>query len=253
MPLFVFIVLGLIQLALMHQARLMTKYAAYKAVRAGSVNRADMMVMENAAVAVMLPLLTEMTPIAAGNAEIQPQYRVYRISNATEYASAYNDATAGRDNTAFAGKRMVEVTVCHPTVNEISPDEDFDDYRTNPMGNAGDWTPYEATKLSIQVTTYLNLYIPYANAFLWWAAYGELSGERLATMKRLRLAQEGGVNVRREVFSGQSYTLEELRAEAERGNYVMPIRGSYSMRMHSNISQNSNLPDMNECHVPMNR
>src|SRR5688572_13227446 len=58
MPLFVFTLLGLLQLGLLHQARLLTKYAAYKAVRSGSINRAKVDVMENAAIAVMLPMLS---------------------------------------------------------------------------------------------------------------------------------------------------------------------------------------------------
>ena len=56
MPLFVFIILGLLQLGLMHQAHLMAKYASYKAVRAGSLNRGDKEVMRRAALAVLLPL-----------------------------------------------------------------------------------------------------------------------------------------------------------------------------------------------------
>ena len=155
----------------------------------------------------------------------------------------------GRKNTAF-GHKMVEVTVCHPLQSDLTPQDDFDDPNNFP---ASDWRKFERSKLSVQVTTYLNLVIPYANAFLWWASLGKMSQERVAAMKNLRLAHEGAKNERRKTFGNQGYTLEELQAQAEQGNYVMPIRGAYSMRMHSNLSEKANLPTQNLCHVPFER
>src|SRR5882672_3137010 len=58
MPLFVFVILGTLQLGLMHQAHALTKYAAYKAVRAGALRHAKKDVMERAAVAVLLPMIS---------------------------------------------------------------------------------------------------------------------------------------------------------------------------------------------------
>ena len=45
-----------------------------------------------------------------------------------------------------------------------------------------------------------------------------------------------------------SYTLLELEDEAKNGNYIMPVRASYSMRMHSNFKTKP--PSTNECHIP---
>ncbi len=254
MPLFLFILLGLIQLALLHQARLLTKYAAYKAVRAGALNRADPEVMHNAAIAVMLPLLTQQNPIAAGDGNTQPQYAVYNLDGPEKYRRAFNEVVASRRNRAFGNHPMVEVTVCHPLAGDVDPAKDFDDYRTNLNDDKSpDWKKSETTKLSIQVTTYLNLYIPYANAFLWWASYGEIDQPRVDTMKMLRLARDGAVNERRRTFGPQPYTLAELKEEAQRGNYIMPVRASYSMRMQSNFMEQPNLPAHNMCHVPFGR
>lgn len=252
MPLFVFIVLGIVQLSLMHHARLLTKYAAYKAVRAGAINRADLKVMENAAIAVMLPMIVRGSPISGGDARRQPQYGVYKANSPTEFLNGFRDVSSSRSNTAYSHK-IVEVTICHPLSSDLDPQRDFDDPSVNPMGGNADWRPFEKTKLAVQVTMYLNLYIPFANAFLWWASIREMDQQRVSTMKMLRMKHDKSPNTKRKTFGSQPYTLDELKSEAQRGNYIMPVRASYSMRMHSNLSENANLPGDNECHVPFNR
>jgi hypothetical protein len=239
MPLFVFTLLGMIQLGLLHQSRLLTKYAAYKAVRAGSINRGKVKVMENAAIAVMLPLLAKSSPRWSGSGRHQPQYMVYNVGDAGKYGDAYADVVSSRGNQAF-GKKMVEVTICGPLNGSM---KDFDDHRVNP----GDWKSFEATKLAIQVTTYMPLYIPFANAFIWWAARGEEGPARALAMKNLRMKTKTEQAEGRQSPNG-SWTLKELQGEAENGNYIMPVRASYAMRMHSNFA--SQPPSTNECHIP---
>ncbi len=256
MPLFVFIVLGILQLSLMHQARLLTKYAAYKAARAGSLNRADQRSMDAAAVAVMMPMLTRSNPIAAGSGGTQPQYGLYKVSTANEYATAFKEVYQSRNNKHSGGKPLVEVTICHPLSNDLDAQKDFDDPRVNPLGGNSDWRPFEKTKLSVQVTTYYHLIIPFANAFLWWASYGDMGTQRAATMKTLRMKTRTASDDKRKVFEGNKnggYTLEDLKSEAESGNYIMPVRSSYSMRMHSNLAESAQLKSQNECHVPFDR
>jgi hypothetical protein len=241
MPLFVFTLLGLLQLGLLHQARLLTKYAAYKAVRAGSINRGEVKTMENAAIAVMLPLLAQESPRWSGSGRHQPQYMVYNVGSAGKYKQAYNEVVSSRSNRAF-GKKMVEVTICGP-ITSAGMNKDFDDPDVNP----GDWKSFEATKLAIQVTTYMPLYIPFANAFIWWAARGEEGPARALAMKNLRMKTKTEQAEAR-VSPNSSWTLKELQGEAENGNYIMPVRASYAMRMHSNFK--SNPPSTNECHIP---
>ena len=241
MPLFVFTLLGMLQLGLLHQARLLTKYAAYKAVRAGSINRAKVDVMENAAVAVMLPMLAKSSPRWSGDGRRQPQHMVYNVGSASKYSQAFSDVVSSRSNQAF-GKKMVEVTICGP-ITSAGMNKDFDDHRVNP----GDWKAFEATKLGIQVTTYLPLYIPFANAFIWWAARGEEGPARALAMKNLRMKTRT-TSAEARVSPNGSWTLKELQGEAENGNYIMPVRASFSMRMHSNFATNP--PSSNECHIP---
>lgn len=252
MPLFVFILLAVIQLSLMHQARLMTKYAAYKAVRAGALNRGQPEVITNAAIAVMTPFLTKSSPIYSGSGSTQPQYALYQPHSASEYADAFKDVAQSRANKESSGKPIVEVTVCHPLSSDVDETKDFDDPATNPLGGNNDWRGYEATKLSLQVTTYFKLIIPFANAFLWWASLGKMDQQRVDTMKMIRLST-GANNTMRKTFKNQEYTLDTLKSEAEAGNYIMPIRASYSMRMQSNFSDKSKLPSENKCHIPFDR
>ncbi len=255
MPLFIFIVLGILQLSLMQQARLLTKYAAYKATRAGALNRADQKSMDAAAVAVMMPMLTRANPISSGSARMQPQYGLYNVSSASDYSQHFKEVFEGRQNEHANGKPLVEVVICHPLQSDVQPTDDFDNPTVNPVDP--NWRNFENTKLSVQVTTYYHLVIPFANAFLWWASYGEMGTQRAATMKTLRMHHEGSKNKTvRKVYEGNKkggYTLQDLKSEAENGNYIMPVRASYSMRMHSNLAENAQLKSENECHVPFDR
>ena len=54
-PLMTFLILGVLQLAMIQHAKLMTDYAAYNAARAGIVWNADRWIMENAAIISLLP------------------------------------------------------------------------------------------------------------------------------------------------------------------------------------------------------
>lgn len=252
MPLFVFIVLGIVQLSLMHQARLLTKYAAYKAVRSGSVNRADLKVMERSAIAVMLPMTVRASPISSGSGGTQPQYGLYKVNDVTGFVQSFKEVAQSRDN-KWNGKPIVEVTICHPLSSDLKATQDFDDHKVNPLGSNSDWRGFEKTKLAGQVTMYLNLIIPFANAFLWWSSIREMDGQRVATMKMLRMKHDKSPNTLRKTFKNQTYTLTELKSLAESGTYIMPIRASYSMRMHSNLQDGATLPSKNECHIPWDK
>jgi hypothetical protein len=54
-PLMTFLILGVIQLAMIQHAKIMTEYAAFNAARSGIVWNADRIIMENAAIISLLP------------------------------------------------------------------------------------------------------------------------------------------------------------------------------------------------------
>jgi hypothetical protein len=59
-PLMVFLILGVIQLAMIQHAKIMSEYAAFNAARAGVVWNADPFIMENAAIISLLPVQTNL-------------------------------------------------------------------------------------------------------------------------------------------------------------------------------------------------
>jgi hypothetical protein len=240
MPLFVFIILGLLQLGLMHQAKLMAKYAAFKAVRAGSINRGNKDAMTNAALSVLLPMISRDDTVGG----------VRNVSTPSKFGKAFNDVVKSGNNKQGSGTPIVDVTICHPKRGDVDDKKDFDDPRTNPVGGNNDWRPFERTKLAVQVTFYYRMFIPFANAFVWYAAYGQESAKQIDAMKyALRTKTKKEASEKRNVRDGGAWTISTLKSDADSGKYIMPIRASYAMRMMSNFAPGSNLPNKNECRV----
>jgi len=245
MPVFVFLILGLLQLGLMHHARVMAKYAAYKAVRAGSVNRGEKGIMEKAALAVLVPVIGRNSTAGA--------------PHRADSAGAYNTAWNNLKNNTQGAVPFVEVAICGPKRSQIAQDGNFDDPRaaqgqgagaaeppdpndpaappgpalpTPGVGSAQNfgWSGFNSTKLQIQVTVFYRMYIPFANWMVWRLAVGEETG---SPKKQRWLGWKKDPN------NPAAETLKSrLMGLAAQKKYVMPIRASYAMRMQSNFSRN---------------
>jgi hypothetical protein len=235
MPLFVFIILGMFQLSLMHQARYVTKYAAYKAARAGSLHRAKKVAMEDAALAVLLPMAGRPTPDGA-------------VRN-TGGADAYTSAWGAAKNNQQYGFPVAEVTVCHPRRSNIAAKDDFDDHLAVSGNNAKDWKPFDRSKLMVQVTFYYRMFIPFANGVLWWITYGKENPELLRVTRLARTKGNTPQQTEHRAGINSKRTVQELAKLADQKVYILPIRASYAVRMHSNVLDNE-LPTRNECQVP---
>lgn len=215
MPLYVFLILGILQLGLMHQARLITKYAAYKAVRAGALANADKGAMETAALAALLPLLSQSQNSAE---QILPVDSGMKM--ATKWPrfmlNIYPDLPFGK---------IATVHVCGPTSGEAGGsggETNFDDPAQAGTGNR--------TKLRVEVEFLYRMPIPFANAVI----YALAAGQEVSSVMRMG---DGG---------SQVPTIQSLKSLASSGVYAIPIRASYAMRMHSNPF-GKNLPGSNEC------
>jgi TadE-like protein len=249
LPLFLFIILGMLQLGLLHQARVMTKYAAYKAVRVGALHSAKKSAMTRAALAVLLPYAGRRSSVSFFKATPDAYGQSFQA------AAQLNDTADGL---------MVKVTVCDPIDN---PSGDFDD----PEGDMGgiavganvpdappddstafdpsslDWQRFNHGRLSIQVTFLHQMVIPFVNGVLWHVANGTDEAELLRT---LRLGNEKSLKL-----DGNKYLLGTLVGLTNQDPpvYLMPIRAGWSMRMQSNYLSHSadfKLPTKNECVVP---
>jgi hypothetical protein len=240
MPLFVFVILGTIQLSLMHQAHTMTTYAAYKAVRAGSLNHADHDVMTRAAAAVLVPMISWQQD---GAEKVMP------VPNLVEYVKKVQLV---RVIGLFVPP--VEVKICGPTRNNVRGTNGIDpvarraaqeiqfDAPYNLSG--GDWRASDRTKLRIEVTFNYRMPIPFANMMLYQIIRGQEDYELL--------------QVTRTGWDQTRYKRKERRilydAMAAAGlGYTVPIRASYAMKMMSDLypaTSGMALPADNECHIP---
>jgi hypothetical protein len=245
MPLFVFVILGTLQLGLMHQAHAMTKYAAYKAVRAGALRSAKMDSMERAAVAVLLPMISWQDN---GIETVMP------ITSVTKYAEKVELL---RPNRMWdGGLKYVQVKICGPTkqnarltqgINSVAQKAGSEVQFDAPRDvNALDWKSSETTKLRIEVTFNYRLVIPFANMVIYWITRGQEDSELLWVLK---LGEEQ-TELKNQLLSERAQY--DMMARAHLG-YVLPIRANYTMRMMSDLYPDKSgfeLPSSNTCEIP---
>ena len=238
MPLYVFLILGLLQLGLMHQARLLTKYAAYQAVRAGALHDADVGEMEKAALGVLLPL--------ASSKGSRPNEVIQKIDSGTSYVTKWHEYYTIRHNLVTGGMPIAEVRICGPLQSDFGKSKgeiDFDDpqFDTPTMGKRDNahWKINQKTKLRAQVTLHYRMPIPFANAVL----------ERLLWGMQVPAVLRMGSKVATMPTPPVGPNFVKYAGLAHSGIYVIPIRANYTMRMQSNIYL-GNLPKKNRCVVP---
>lgn len=226
LPLFVFLILGILQLSLMHQARLMAKYAAYRAVRVGSIHHADVSLMEKEAVAVLLPMIGQHG--SSGADVIRP------VNGATRYLLKAENTEIINNMMSDAQLKYAEITICGPTTQQVKGAKegelDFDD----PSLSGGDWEPSEQSKLRVQLTFNYRLVIPFAD----WVIVAASRNQAVPYV--LRLGKDGR-DTDRAAVSDVYWDLAQ-----QQHIYVLPIRATYAMRMQSNL-YTKNLPGANEC------
>ena len=243
MPLNMFLILGIIQYGLICQARILAKYAAYRAVRVGVMNNADPSKMRDAALLAMLPVLPRPTndvlsPSATASAVIT-KYTEALIRNSISYLRPVDVVICGPLRADLSGASQADLT------GVGSGDQvDFDDPRVS-TENTGDvttpsgFTQYMRTKLRVQVQVMYRLIIPFANFMISRAYLG------LALPDVTRMQSDAAV-------PGNSSLAQELIVASNAGTYIAPINVSYAMRMQSDFyTKLFPLPDKNLCaHYP---
>jgi hypothetical protein len=236
LPLFVFLILGILQLGLMHQARLLTKYAAYKAVRAGSLHNASMQKMERAALGVLLPLVSR---DRGGGEQILPTH------DANGFQAKWNWSQVLRNKMDEADLPYVQVTICGPERSDFPGNPREVNFDAPVFVANEDWQKGQRTKLRVQVTFNYRMPIPFANQVIFAAARNR---EELWLM---RMGKAQGSERSFHDARGQ----DPYRALAEQGRYVHPIRATYTMKMQSNFlpqKRGHELPTSNQCVFPFN-
>lgn len=247
MPLFVFLLLGMLQLGLITHARVLAKYAAYRAVRIGAMHHADRQAMEAAAILHLLPVMANRQGVIApttSTSQVLSKFTARMVANSTE----------------VPGAPAVTVRICGPTESELrgtgshalaradqrsrwgrgSQDEvDFDDPGLAMSGDG--WTgtgirTFNRTRLRIQLQYLYRMPIPFANWIISQIYLG-------ATLPAVLMMSDG-----MPVQPNLSRQANQVRMASAQGVYVLPINVSYAMRMQSNFFlRRYPLPSSNEC------
>jgi len=253
-PLFIFMMLGLLQLTLILQARSMLKYAAYRAARTGAMHNACKPKMVDSALGALVPV------IGWGDS-------LLRSRDVGEYALSYAKV---KFNHYLGMLPIIDLKVCGPLrawfndnkTYKNDDEVDFDDPRNlapaavpgspNASSNGRFLRGFEHTKLKVQIRYNHKLIIPFANAIFFrsWA------GWKISETVRLS-GSWTGVNYRDNKFKfdiGKRTAARDtamLRVEAlENHRFYFPLYAAYAFRMQSNIlldDDDCKPPDTNDC------
>lgn len=248
MPMYLFLILGTIQLGMMHQARLMTEYAAYRAARVGAVNHGDCTIMKNSALVALLPTFG---PRVDTIDKLGMMYARLKIPYGDKHPMGM---TAGQIGMRVGyGLDIVTIEVHNPKRSQLASlfntygvrttqglpgsnlEIDWDDIRDN--------TVVGANLLSVKVKYYYQLRIPFVNWLiqLWTIGYEYLKdvrGYSIGTEKAFYGTVTADAYLKgRALMKGGDFVKLVLYARSLR-YYLLPIVGTYSMRMQSNLFRN---------------
>lgn len=249
-PMMIFFVLGTIQLGMVHQAQLMTEYAAYRAARSAIVNNGDCDRMRHSAYIALTPTLPN--PSEFG---VPIKGRADTLWNAAQLFNFWRVATW---LTSRLGFDPVQVRVLNPSAASLNNTFNSLDWR--PARNEIDFDDLRpaaiaANNLSVQVKYFYDMRIPFANRLIHsWYMGAELLKNNVGPLFEsqefgFRLGPLGTVST-----GVNSYELLEARGMMKGGDYVplwiaahlpnagplhpmyfLPLKATYTMRMQSNL------------------
>lgn len=228
LPLVVFLILGTLQLFMMLQARIMAEYAAYRAVRAGSINHGNCEPMMHAAIASLLPTFTNVsTPDKLGQA----------FGNRKD--NRFGDTTLS-NGTSLSSDPVVWIFRDSPQAGDWSgPEDEQFDYRFEPMN------------LEIRMVFWFPLRIPFADwvitrMMLAHYAMQTYSGviNPLSPAQVANWPESMGYVAPTSDLAGYGHTGQDLvagkfQSDATGGKYVFPIHASASMRMMTPVKNSA--------------
>jgi len=215
LPVVTLLGLGVVQLGLVQQARLLETYAAFAAVRAGVVWGASNARMHDAALLVLLPLLGRADSWEA----VAASWPEARARDLAMHARLRDARPKGMPALMEAGglAGLVRVDVLGPVRSQVAGESlDFDLPDSFPEGSrpAQDQDALrEATRLTVRVRYLHELVVPLANwaIFTCWLASHPEGPEDAAELEALgRIARQ------------------ERR-------YFLPLFATYTMRMQSSV------------------
>ncbi|MFA6035162.1 MAG: TadE family protein [Myxococcota bacterium] len=267
LPLAVFMILGIVQLTLMQQARLMTENAAFSAARAGIVFSGDRLRMNQAAFVSVLPAMGIIDPKAPA-ATLQKLAPLMLLQAA---GTAFDQVLRKFDNllqqflgisTGMPNLSIVSVTIVNPTpqkfrdfVNSHPKYKDRDEVDFDDTADAiDDESLREINRLTVRARFLYPMRIPFANwiihtAFMAGMAQAELSGPIWRPTVNGQNANDViGSRLPNDpvelIFGNKDANLLGLLWQARtvlantQYQYMIPLNATYTMRMQSNLKLN---------------
>ncbi len=241
-PMLIFFILGLLQLTLVQQARLMLEYAAFSAARAGSVWNMDSDKMHAAAIVALLPTM----PTTATDVVANPCPQGLRVDEVPNFLCRWGVLKVNNrfTDTAFGGKKLIHVETLNPSR------EDFNNEKEIEFDQVGSGLAQRKnSQLTIRLTYFYNLRLPIVNWVFfesWLASLSgaklrglnpwapKINGMKLGTTTRMAIeANEAKTNC---TFSGISSTniWRLVIIGRTTGRYFLPLVTTYTIRMQSN-------------------
>lgn len=153
-PMVIFFMLGVIQVGMMQQARLMLEYAAFNAARAGSVWNMSQWHMHRAAELSLVPTRPAFPVVGSALGSGTTGNVTGRIENFGDLGLSYAETVAANLLPTFVTKRLIHIDILNPTEAHFSNKEelDFDDPALR-----------HQTQLTIRLTYFYRMKIPFAN------------------------------------------------------------------------------------------
>jgi hypothetical protein len=243
-PMMVFMVLGIIQLGMMYQARLMTEYAAYRSARAGIVNHGHCELMRNAAYFAVLPTLGPTPSGESGRVDSLGDaiwvYAQYAVPGTTNPVLFHLPGQLEKLRVEVLNPRKGQISSLFSTYGDAmnSQEIDYDDVR--------DDTIVRANLLTVRITYFYEMRIPFAN----WLIHGWFMGlDALGNLQGIQFENQrlgGGAShqaleklgASKGKTSRQKTDYKNISGLAlNQRKYIIPLAANYSMRMQSNMMQ----------------
>jgi hypothetical protein len=216
LPLTVFLMLGMLQLFLMMQGRLMAEYAAFRATRVGSVKHGDCQAMTHAALLALMPTYYSFLGGPGGSPGEKLANAFYRRRD-NQYDGNASTGVAPDGKHTGAIVWMIREQPLAPSVdNEDARFDQFD---------------HGIVRLETRLIYWFPLKVPFANWVIARLTVARWGWEDYTAQNPLMLTQKArwtrGPTPPTLEASIQAETLRRLAAE----QYVIPIHASASLRM----------------------
>ncbi|HYH99806.1 TadE family protein [Hyalangium sp.] len=215
LPLTVFLILGILQLFMMLQARVMAEYAAFRATRAGSVRHGDCEAMTHAAILALLPTFHSYLGNDLSGSPADKLGQAFGLRKNNQYTPGNRGYQDGKHSGSI-------VWIIRESPRGITDDEDlnFDEPRTAVM------------RLETRLVYWFPLKIPFANwvisrmVLAHWGLMNYTATNPLMPTQKARWKKSVAMTV-----SLDSAIVEEMLGRVSTEQYVIPIHASASLRM----------------------